>query len=74
MGDAVAFTGFRSDVADILADINISVQASLSENLGGTIESLLLERPLVATRVGGMVDSVHDGVTGLLVPPWIRYH
>ncbi|MDH3579565.1 MAG: glycosyltransferase family 4 protein [Hyphomicrobiales bacterium] len=67
--DAVAFTGFRSDVADILVDIDISVQASLSENLGGTIESLLLERPLVATRVGGMVDSVQDGVTGLLVPP-----
>jgi glycosyltransferase involved in cell wall biosynthesis len=66
---AVAFAGYRSDVARTLQAFDVSVQASLSENLGGTIESLLMERPLVATRVGGMVDSVHDETTGLLVPP-----
>ncbi len=46
-----------------------AVQPSLSENLGGTIESLLMECPTVATRVGGMTDSVVDGVTGVLVNP-----
>jgi glycosyltransferase involved in cell wall biosynthesis len=25
-------------------------------------------RPVVATRVGGLVDAVEDGVTGVLVP------
>jgi len=49
--------------------LNVSVQASLNENLGGTIESLLMECPVVATRVGGMVDSVRDGETGVLVNP-----
>jgi len=45
------------------------VQPSLSENLGGTIESLLMECPTVATRVGGMTDSILDGETGVLVNP-----
>jgi hypothetical protein len=36
---------------------------------GGTIEALLMETPMVATRVGGLVDSVVDGETGILVAP-----
>ena len=65
----VIFTGARDDVPDALAALDVSVQCSLSENYGGTIESLLMERPTVATRVGGMPETVQDEVTGLLVPP-----
>ena len=67
--ESVIFTGFRNDVPDILRTLDVAVQPSLSENLGGTIESLLMECPTVATRVGGMTDSVVDGQTGILVPP-----
>ena len=67
--DRVIFTGAYHDVPSLLAASDVSVQCSLTENLGGTIESLLMERPVVATRVGGMPESVHDGETGLLVPP-----
>jgi glycosyltransferase involved in cell wall biosynthesis len=65
----VLFLGFRTDVAAILRAVDVAVQPSLSENLGGTIESLLMECPTVATRVGGMTDSVVDGETGVLVNP-----
>lgn len=65
--NSVLLTGYRSDVNDILASLDVAVQASLSENLGGTIESLLMECPTVATRTGGMVDSIRDGETGVLV-------
>lgn len=69
LDDTIIFTGFRKDVNNILVDLDVAVQASLSENLGGTIESLLMACPTVATRVGGMVDSVRDGETGFLVEP-----
>jgi glycosyltransferase involved in cell wall biosynthesis len=32
-------------------------------------EAMAHARPVVATAVGGLVDAVEDGVTGLLVPP-----
>lgn len=69
LGDKVIFTGFRSDVPACLKALDVAVQPSLNENLGGTIEALLMACPLVATRVGGIVDSVREGETGLLVEP-----
>jgi glycosyltransferase involved in cell wall biosynthesis len=66
--DAVIFAGRRSDLVDVLASLDVSVQCSISENYGGTIESLLMERPMVATAIGGMPEVVIDEETGLLVP------
>lgn len=66
---SVIFTGLRGDINQVLRDVDVAVQASLNENLGGTIEALLMECPTVATRVGGMVDTVLDGETGVLVHP-----
>jgi glycosyltransferase involved in cell wall biosynthesis len=68
VADSVIFAGRRTDLVDVLAAIDVSVQASLSENYGGTIESLLMERPTVATAAGGMPEVVIDEETGLLVP------
>jgi glycosyltransferase involved in cell wall biosynthesis len=69
VSDRVVFAGYRSDIAELYLDLDVSVQASLNDNLGGTVESLLMARPTVATRVGGLVDSVVDGQTGILVEP-----
>lgn len=63
----VIFTGYRGDANAILRESNVAVQAAINENLGGTIEALLMECPTVATRAGGMVDAVRDGETGVLV-------
>jgi hypothetical protein len=65
---AVIFTGMRHDIPDVLAGSDVAVQCSRSENLGGSVEALLMARPTVASAVGGLVDTVRDGETGLLVP------
>lgn len=65
----VFFPGRRNDIAEVLASFDVAVQCSLSETLGGTIEALLMERPTIATSVGGMPESVRHEETGLLVPP-----
>jgi glycosyltransferase involved in cell wall biosynthesis len=48
----------------------VLVSASLSEPFGiSLVEAMMHRRPVVATRVGGMMDTVDDGHTGFLVDP-----
>lgn len=66
----VIFTGFRVDVPEILAETDVSVLPSLSEGLSNTLlESMAAGAAVIATSVGGNVEVVEHGVTGLLVPP-----
>jgi hypothetical protein len=69
LADAVVFTGERSDMPDMLAASDVAIHCSRSENVGGSIEALMMGRPFVATRVGGLVDTTIHERTGLLVPP-----
>ena len=66
----VKFLGFRRDVSEVLAQIDILVLPSLQEPFGKiVIEAMAMERPVIASRVGGVPEIVVDGETGLLVPP-----
>jgi glycosyltransferase involved in cell wall biosynthesis len=68
--EKVVFTGFRSDIADLLQAVAVSVLPSLSEGLSNVVlESMAAGVPVIATRVGGIPEAVTDGVTGLLVAP-----
>jgi len=64
----VIFWGFRTDIRDILAQLDILVLPSLQEPFGKiVIEAMAMGKPVVASRVGGVPEIVRDGVTGLLV-------
>ncbi|HEY8134329.1 MAG TPA: glycosyltransferase [Thermoanaerobaculia bacterium] len=68
--ERVIFTGFRSDVEQILPELAVSVLPSLSEGLSNTLlESMAAGLPVVATRVGGTAEVVRDSENGLLVDP-----
>jgi glycosyltransferase involved in cell wall biosynthesis len=66
----VTFWGFRADIPEILAQLDILVLPSLQEPFGKiVIEAMAMEKPVVASNVGGVPEIVVDGKTGFLVPP-----
>ena len=62
--------GRRGDVADLLGACDLFVMPSRREGLGvAALEAMALGRPVVASRAGGLAESVQHERTGLLVPP-----
>ncbi|RKY31384.1 MAG: hypothetical protein DRP67_02695 [Candidatus Omnitrophota bacterium] len=66
----VYFLGMLDDLREFLANIDVFVLPSLNEGMGRVlVEAGLMEKPCVATRVGGIPEVVIDGKTGFLVSP-----
>jgi len=69
--DYVIYTGDVEDIKAAIAALDILVLSSVQpEPLAGVVvEAMALSRPVVATRAGGSIEQVDDGVTGYLVEP-----
>jgi glycosyltransferase involved in cell wall biosynthesis len=66
----VQFLGHREDVPDLLAAADVFVLPSRSEAFpNGAIEAMAAGLPVVASAVGGLLDLIEHGRTGLLVEP-----
>ncbi|MGE5308820.1 MAG: glycosyltransferase [Deltaproteobacteria bacterium] len=64
------FSGFKGNILQIVQVMDICVSASLSEGMSNAVlEYMSCGKPVVATRAGGNVEVVDDGITGLLVAP-----
>jgi glycosyltransferase involved in cell wall biosynthesis len=70
LGEHVRLPGTRSDIPDLLGAADVFVLASLKEGLPvALLEAMAAGKAVVVTSVGGMPEVIHDGKSGLVVPP-----
>ena len=69
-GNAVIMPGAfnQEQVASAIWDFDCVAHVPMSENCGGVVEPLLCGIPTIASRIGGLVEVVMDGSTGVTVP------
>jgi len=68
--DAVRFVGTRSDVPELLSLVDVFLLTSHMEaNPASILEAMACEKPVVATWVGSVSETVLGGRTGYLVSP-----
>ncbi|OGX33496.1 MAG: lipopolysaccharide heptosyltransferase II [Omnitrophica WOR_2 bacterium RIFCSPHIGHO2_01_FULL_48_9] len=69
--DSVEFLGNRKDIPQLLASTNVLVLSTVTQEAFGRVilEAQAAGVPVVATKVGGVVEIIDDEETGLLVLP-----
>jgi glycosyltransferase involved in cell wall biosynthesis len=70
VADCVHFLGIRADVPKLLGLVDVLLLTShIEANPVSILEALACGKPVVATRVGSVAESVLDGENGYLVEP-----
>ncbi len=70
VSDAFTFIGYEPNVPERLLNADIFVLPSRSEAFpNAVLEAMSAGLPIVASGVGGILELIDDGRTGLLVPP-----
>jgi glycosyltransferase involved in cell wall biosynthesis len=69
LDDVVLFLGQRSDVPELMLSFDIVVHVPDHDDPfpGVVLEALAMERPVVATRSGGIPEQMEDGISGILI-------
>ncbi|MGD8305718.1 MAG: glycosyltransferase family 4 protein [Ignavibacteria bacterium] len=63
----IIFPGFRHDIPDILAAMDIFIFPSMAEAFGmALVEAMAMGKPCVCTKSDGVLDIATDNETGLL--------
>ncbi len=70
VADSVIFTGFREDIGSYLGAADVFTLSSEMEGLNNSVvEAMMMGKPVVATKVGGIEEIIDHEKTGLLVQP-----
>ena len=69
VADSVIWTGYRADIPEILAAMDVYVQPSHNEGLSLSIlEAMAAGKPVIATNVGGLLEVLRHQETGIVIP------
>lgn len=67
LSEKILFLGFREDVMNIYAALDVFASTSLTEGTPNTVlEALAMKVPIVHTDVGGVHEMIQDGYDGIL--------
>jgi glycosyltransferase involved in cell wall biosynthesis len=70
MAPSLRFLGNRDDIPEVLRALDVLTLTSHNEaNPVSILEGMACGKPIVATDVGSVAQSVHEGRTGHLTPP-----
>ena len=71
LDDHVIMTGFRRDIPEVMAALDVLVLPSTRSEATSQVipQALAVGTPVAATAVGGIPEIVRDGENGRLVPP-----
>lgn len=66
---AIEFVGYQADPLAFVASAHVLLQPTYHEGFSISIlEGFMMQKPVVATNVGGNIEMITDKETGLLVP------
>lgn len=68
----IAFTGWTSDrqLLDLVGRCRVAIYIPEDEDFGmSPVEAMAAGKPVIGVAEGGLLETVVDGVTGLLLPP-----
>lgn len=69
--ETILFTGFRSDVYDVMEAMDLYVHPAVYPDPfpRSLLEAAALGRSIISTRVGGVPELLDDGDSAVMVPP-----
>ena len=69
LGEIVFLTGFRKDLENVMADLDVLLYTSKEEGLGSTLlDAMAYGLPIVTTEAGGIPEIVRNEFNGLTAP------
>ncbi|MGB3225548.1 MAG: glycosyltransferase family 4 protein [Desulforhopalus sp.] len=71
LNEKIILTGYRTDIPALMKLMDVVVHASSKPEPFGMvlIEAMAMQKPVVATKMGGPLDIIMDSQTGFLVAP-----